>query len=220
MLYDYRQIGSPFALQANETCSVIHFRKGDRSINEQIDVFELCRNSSKARKDSSIQCPDKHDLKIGRCINWGSALDMGCSNFPFAAVKLHHGLNKVSRLVGPNKKTVLIMTDEDEWLQHQLDQNPDLIKGWNIRFFPRIASEATNLHQGAGGRDGTYNGVRFYASMKLVQQCEAFIGHFGSAATHNFFASMCVENNGTQGVCPPAYDLRLLGKEIGFHIPE
>ena len=132
-------------------------------------------------------------------------------------MQLKHALAKIPRLVGPLKKTVLLLTDEDEWLHQELEENAELIKGWNIRTFPRTANNSfVGNVRGSSGRDGTYNGVRFFATMKLVQQCEAYVGHFGSAMAHTIFSSMCIQSNGTMGVCPPAYDFRLLRKEYNL----
>lgn len=48
-------------------------------------------------------------------------------------------------------------------------------------------------------------GVRLQASLKAVQQCSAFMGHFGSAMTRMMWSAMCVESGMYYGICPPAF---------------
>lgn len=60
-------------------------------------------------------------------------------------------------------------------------------------------------------RNATENGVTLYASLKLVKQCKAFIGHFGSGISSMLYSSMCIEHSGLHGVCPPYYDFQTSG---------
>ena len=50
--------------------------------------------------------------------------------------------------------------------------------------------------------------VDFWASVKLAQQCEAFVGHFSSASTVLVYNSMCYRHGYSTFLrCPDAYDL-------------
>jgi hypothetical protein len=55
---------------------------------------------------------------------------------------------------------------------------------------------------------GTTSGVYFHAMIELVQQCDGFIGHFGSGIGWMLYRSMCYRNNLGMALCPPVYDLR------------
>eukprot|EP01033_Poteriospumella_lacustris_P013069 gene13069-9359_t len=60
------------------------------------------------------------------------------------------------------------------------------------------------------GRRGLAGGVHFFASMQLLQQCEAFVGHFDSGVAWMMYTAMCHRHRGLVAVCPPVFDLRHL----------
>lgn len=60
------------------------------------------------------------------------------------------------------------------------------------------------------GRRGLAGGVHFFASMQLLQQCEAFVGHFDSGVAWMMYTAMCHRHRGHVAVCPPVFDLRQL----------
>lgn len=66
----------------------------------------------------------------------------------------------------------------------------------------------------AFGRSGLTGGIHFFASMAMLQQCEAFIGHFDSGVAWLMYAAMCHRHHGRVGMCPPMFDLRKLSE---FH---
>lgn len=60
------------------------------------------------------------------------------------------------------------------------------------------------------GRRGLAGGIHFFASMQLLQQCEAFVGHFDSGVAWMMYTAMCHRHRGLVAVCPPVFDLRHL----------
>lgn len=76
---------------------------------------------------------------------------------------------------------------------------------------PHHISESQALYK-QFGRQSLAGGVHFFASLQLLQQCEAFVGHFDSGVAWMIYSSMCRMHRGgdIQGVCPPMFDLRKL----------
>lgn len=54
---------------------------------------------------------------------------------------------------------------------------------------------------------GTGSGVLLHGSFVASKQCEAFVGHFGSAIAGVIYSAMCMGHNGTLGICPPTFNM-------------
>lgn len=208
MLHEYRQETQPYVLPEGVPCTAVHFRKGDRRIRN-VDMIEYCHNLTRARDgEDGVECYDPDTQKMGPCMSWDDAEDLECNSFPFGALELKHAIDNIEPLVGPEKKNILILTDEIGWLNDHIasQEGSGVLKGYKIYMFPNPADAGSTVKN----RGGTAQAVHYFASMRLVQQCESFMGHFASGATYNFYASMCVEHNGMRGVCPPSFDFRRL----------
>ena len=209
MLHKFRGKFKPPLLERTE-CVVAHVRKGDRGIYN-VNITEYCYNMSKG-----LPCMSRNG-ELGWCNT-----DTGCKGVPFALVNLEHVITKVPLLLGPNMRNLLVFTDDMNWLQSEIKllKEKNLYTDWNFYYLevPHDSLTADHVHKGwVRYGKGTESGLYLHASLALAKQCNAFIGHFGSAATSLFYHNMCHFHRGVEGICPPAYDL---SKGLEFVAPK
>ena len=70
--------------------------------------------------------------------------------------------------------------------------------------------------QSITNRNSIHSHMFMGASIELVRQCEAFVGHFGSETTHMYFNAMCLTHAGTTGLCPPVADLNYINSKKNY----
>ena len=120
---------------------------------------------------------------------------------PFGALSLDHFLN-ASRVLLPENRNVFMMTDDPKWLSREMQkyyasrkQHAD--DTMHI-FMPSIRPN----HRG-----GTFNSsVDFWASITMARQCQAVVGHMGSAAFVVIYNNLCYYHDNQFFKCPPVYD--------------
>lgn len=132
---------------------------------------------------------------------------MGCfSGLPFGAATLEHYIN-ASKVVLPSNRNLFVLTDDEPWLKPELERYRARVLMGSIpkhEAFNIIAYPAGEGHREASS-DAT---VDFWASIKLAQQCQGFVGHFSSTATLLVFRSMCYRHGNHNFLsCPPAFDI-------------
>ena len=182
--------------QEQPKCTAIHVRRGDRSINME----------GKAMRDWCQQWlpftnwDNCTSHSTGQRMACQTLSDYGCfSNNPFGALTLNDYLNASWGLL--KTRNVFVLTDAAAWLDKE---RTTVDKAWSIY------SIASN-----GGKDrsndtprATMNGVEYHASMRMAQNCQAFVGHWGSGVSHMIYNAMCWrQGNTVLAHCPPAKDM-------------
>jgi hypothetical protein len=180
--------------EPQERCVAAQVRRGDRVL-PGMDMKEYCK-----RKDAGA--------------------DFGCANVPFASVTLHHILQSAGKLVDPAVRTIVVSTDDEEWLQGEKVIAQKMHPEWKIISLgaPKtegFSSKADN-YQYMRHVAGTASGVLLYGSIELSRQCEGFVGHFGCGGTMLFYKAMCSRHNHRDNVCPPSFDVRSI-QELNVH---
>ena len=146
--------------------------------------------------------------------------DLGCLNVPFGSITLRHIIEQAERLVDDSVRHLVISTDDEPWLRQQIRQLAVSHPQWRVVYVaaPRRPEDIKKRFPGEPWRDeylytrymgGTESGVLLYSSWQLTQQCEAFVGYTLSMMSNLMYHLMCIAHNGTEGVCPPAYDMKL-----------
>jgi hypothetical protein len=99
-------------------------------------------------------------------------------------------------------KNVFVLTDAAEWLQNERKKIVD--KEWKI-YSISSHGEKDRRHD---SDEATLHGVEYHASLRVAQQCQAFVGHWGSGVTHQVYQAMCFQHHTYLGQCPPTFDMR------------
>jgi hypothetical protein len=179
-----------------ERCMAAQVRRGDRA-PEGVDMRTYCQS-----KDAGA--------------------DFGCQGVPYASVTLHHILESAAKIVDPSVRTIVVSTDDEEWLEEEKIKVKETHADWKIVNVaaPKLGSSNKNANYdfmrfGAG----TSSGVLLYGSIELSRQCEGFVGHFGCGGTMMFYKAMCARHSQWDNVCPPSFDVRSI-EELNVHIPE
>lgn len=191
---DARQRGLP-PLMGGIPCTGIHIRRGDR-MYDGVDMNTFCKNYTH-NGQGWANCTNIHTGELYSCLD---LQDKGCFGVrPFGGITLQDYLDRAWRL--HKTRHVFIMTDADDWLlqeREKIDQNV-----WKLY---SIAShghhDREHMHVNA-----TAHGVAYFASIRIMQQCQAFVGHWGSAVSHMVFEAMCFSHHLSVGVCPSAADI-------------
>lgn len=205
-------------------CVAAHIRRGDR-IHYGINMTAWCNNATHDSMTQNVslhyQCMYPSALTLSPC-NFGHMEDLGCLNAPFGAITLQHIVDKIPILIEPVIYDVLILTDDVLWLKGEIQSMKALSPQWRFHYLhdpaiesyaslpkDRIVQEYTRIST-CRFRENMYTscGALFQASLQLVQQCSAFIGHYGSGVPSLLYSSMCIEHAGRYGTCPPQYDMR------------
>jgi hypothetical protein len=201
LLHDfYHETEPPF--YTNSSCVTVHMRRGDRILKD-MDMNEYCK---KCRLDKN-------------CIG-----DLGCEKVAFGQLDIFHVIEKVDILLnfknGKKVRNLVVMTDDPKWLMNETIKLKQKHPEWNVYSLGLPKDLMTNIDEknDSTARDGipsTASGVELFASRQLIQQCSAFIGHFGSSAASLLFESMCLKHNGWVHTCPPVYNF-----EMGLDLPK
>jgi hypothetical protein len=189
-------------------CIAAHVRRGDRIVYGE-NMTDYCKTHQSHR-------------------------DAGCGGqVPFGLVSLDGVVKKAELLVNRNstntedigkkkKYNLLIASDDPFWLEEQkeLYDNAHLDSDWNIvTIFPSSEFNFTrttfenqekylNAIRFIRYLGKTKSGVLFHSTIQLFQECDGFLGHFGSGVAWMLYRAMCHRNNLGKGICPPVYDLR------------
>jgi hypothetical protein len=229
-----------FKSSIENTCTAIHFRRGDRATAmDRNDIREICYNMTHEPK----MCLD-YNQQLHPC---NTVDDYGCSNVPFGLLQLNTSLGHIESLIGPSPSSsssshsttsshhhthhpapsrhhVILLSDDYEWLVTEVEKlkysNPSLYQKYHYHIPPpdmlsqplhtesRHHDESFKDYFFMRANSGTQSGVYFHSSIKLIQQCNSFIGHMGSSVTRLFYSMMCHRHNGLEGYCPPLYNLQ------------
>jgi hypothetical protein len=146
--------------------------------------------------------------------------DKGCSVVPFQSVTLEHVVDSAEKLVEPTVRTVIVTTDDEEWLNEQREALRTTRPSWTV-----LNLKAPHSKGKEGGDDykymrygaGTASGILLHGSIELSRQCEAFVGHFGCGSTVLVYRSLCAQHNHREYVCPPSFDVRTIPELIIHH---
>lgn len=223
LIHEMRVRSTPH-FHANTPCIAVHIRRGDR-IRAGIDMLQFCANVTYDKNETNtvkrgcvnINNPDE----FGECPKEVNQ-DLGCKTVPFEAVRLKHVIAKIPRLVNPPIHDLLVFSDDAIFIHEQAQELAKTSPEWKIHTLktPDLPPNVDmveyhknfRVYEKAVGHTrrfaGTESGVLFQTSLRSVQQCSAFIAHFGSGVASLFYHSMCVEHAGRYGICPPAYDFR------------
>lgn len=184
---------------ASDRCVAAQVRRGDRAM-PGVNITEFCLK------------PENRDS------------DMGCANVPFASVSLTHIVDSAAKLVDPTVRSIIVTTDDEEWLDQQRKVLRSTRPDWQV--FNLRAPTHSSVGAAKGSDDsyaymrygaGTASGVLLHGSIELSRQCEAFVGHFGCGGTMLVYKSMCTQHNHREYVCPPAFDVRTIKELIIPH---
>jgi hypothetical protein len=224
---------SSVPFKSTDTCTAIHFRRGDRATAmDHNDIREICYNMTHEPK----LCLD-YNQQLHPCNNvddYGcSSVPFGILQLHTSLAHIesligptlssssssHHHTHHPA----PSRHHVILLSDDYQWLVTEVGKlkysNPSLFQKYNY-LIPPPDMLSQPLHSESRHHDesfkdyffmransGTQSGVYFHSSIKLIQQCNSFIGHMGSSVTRLFFAMMCHKHNGLEGYCPPLYNL-------------
>lgn len=197
----WREMFQKYQLQTlNEeesTCTAIHIRRGDRSLNMEGQAMRDWCNQWLPFA-SWDNCTSHTTGESQSCQGLS---DYGCfSKNPFGALGLKDYLDAAWAL--QETRDVFVFTDDATWLERE---RKAVDQAWRIY---SIASDGSKDRENNTPR-ATMNGVEFHASLKMAQTCQAFVGHWGSGVTHMVHNAMCYKHgNAVMGICPPTMDLR------------
>lgn len=237
LVHEMRSRNKPY-FTSNIPCIAVQLRRGDRS-GYGINMNEFCSNSSydsELTKHNDLTTPRRgcvnfyNHSEFDKCPDYEGLQDFGCYTVPFGSVTLQNVVDKVQLLVNPIIYDLLVFTDDPIWLEEEIQSLSKRAPQWRIHALksPTLPSEYTSEYIHAtvqnyikaidyvrsGG--ATASGIYLQSSLRLAQQCSAFISHFGSGVASLFYAAMCIQHGNKYGVCPPQYDLRW-GLENDFH---
>lgn len=183
-----------------DRCVAAQIRRGDRAM-PGTNITEFCLKPE--NKDS----------------------DMGCATVPFASVTLEHVVASAAKLVEPSVRTLIVTTDDEEWLDQQRQDLRASHPEWRVLNL-KAPTHSTGAAPAKGSGEsydymrfgaGTASGVLLHGSIELSRQCEAFVGHFGCGGTMLVYKSMCARHNHREYVCPPSFDVRTIPELIIPH---
>eukprot|EP01038_Epipyxis_sp_PR26KG_P013039 gene13039-17475_t len=220
LIQSFRESMSP-PLYPSSSCTTVHIRRGDRVLYG-INMSQWCHNVT---HHGLCQSEDKNQLnKCGD--NDGG--DFGCKTVPFGSITIDDIVSKVPLLLGPGpqKRNIIIFSDDPVWVEEQIKNYKIIHPEWTLYSFSSLKYSSDVIdHKSSSveiAKKGYYklryaaetdSGVYFHASLKLAQQCDAMIGHIGSAVTQMFHAVMCIQHGHKKGVCPPMYNLEWMRHE-------
>eukprot|EP00597_Dinobryon_sp_UTEXLB2267_P010756 CAMPEP_0170101536 /NCGR_PEP_ID=MMETSP0020_2-20130122/2312_1 /TAXON_ID=98059 /ORGANISM="Dinobryon sp., Strain UTEXLB2267" /LENGTH=286 /DNA_ID=CAMNT_0010324641 /DNA_START=650 /DNA_END=1508 /DNA_ORIENTATION=- len=202
VINDFRATRTP-VFHPNMSCVAVHVRRDDRAL-PGVDMMEWCRNHTKI--DSNGRKMETGLWIDGTNLTDGQWADMGCgAQLPYGAATLEHFLN-ASRVLMPHNRNVFMMTDDPKWLKAEVKKYYSLRRHQHHHdtmhiFFPSVRPN----HRG-----GTFNSsIDFWASIAIARQCQAIVGHRGSAALNSStgtFASSTTINSSNAHQCSVLVD--------------
>ena len=138
--------------------------------------------------------------------------DLGCfAKHSFGELTLVDFLTRGQTLL-PSAKTAFVMTDDGDWLEEQIRLLPhsnSSVAHWKIG---RLAAQVEARNEYRTDKlavNNTRYSVDFWTSISAARQCQAFVGHFGSALSYFVYAAMCFAHDGRLGHCPLEYDFNI-----------
>jgi hypothetical protein len=168
-------------------CAVAHIRRGDRILDgiDAVGHEEYCRQHIVVyQPDGSHQCIDI--TNGNKSMDCSTLLDLGCLRNArkgiFGALTLNDYMEAIQMI--SNIRRVFVMTDDVSWLEKQIPlSDPD--KKWTFyyidnRFVKRYDSKS---------------GLYYMTGIKLAQECDVFVGHFGSGVSKQIYEAMCTYHN-------------------------
>lgn len=119
-------------------------------------------------------------------------------------------------------RNILLLSDDYDWILQETkkiqENTSSPFHNWNFYHPPPPSSlleKQTKEHHNSfqkyhliRSEGGTASGIYLQATFQLVQQCSAFLGHFGSSFTGLLYAIMCHRHRGLEGICPPMFDIK------------
>lgn len=180
-----------FRDQEKHPCVAVQIRRGDRILKaskEEVEKF----------------CKDHPD-----------GGDKGCRSIPFEFIGLVNVTRAARTLVADNVRNLVVMTDDEAWLQEQKALLKEQDSEWDVYEMRAPWLEDGDFSKAEEkfkkqGRSGLLAGVHLLSSIALLQQCQAVVGHFDSGVPWMLYAAMCFQHGGTQGICPAMMDLRTI----------
>eukprot|EP00597_Dinobryon_sp_UTEXLB2267_P019130 CAMPEP_0201114624 /NCGR_PEP_ID=MMETSP0812-20130820/78496_1 /ASSEMBLY_ACC=CAM_ASM_000668 /TAXON_ID=98059 /ORGANISM="Dinobryon sp., Strain UTEXLB2267" /LENGTH=361 /DNA_ID=CAMNT_0047378269 /DNA_START=149 /DNA_END=1234 /DNA_ORIENTATION=- len=199
VIHDFRSTRTP-VFHPNISCVAVHVRRDDRAL-PGVDMMEWCSNHTivdgNGRKThTGMWIDNKNKLSFGQ---WA---DMGCgAQLPYGAATLEHFLN-ASRVLMPHNRNVFMMTDDPKWLRAEVrkyhSKHKHQADAMHI-FFPPIRPN----HRG-----DSYNAsIDLWSSITLARQCQAVVGHLGSAAFNFIYRNLCFYHDNQFLKCPPRFSI-------------
>lgn len=188
-----------YQLSSHSHCVAAHIRRGDRSILG-MNMTEYCEK--------------------------GGHEDYGCRSVPFGSVALISVIKKAEMLADKQNRNLFVATDDPLWLEVEIlnlkKQGFFERSSWRVYALPppvpiQNITELVKDHQkyedylrSVRFAGGTASGVYLFGSVKLMQQCSAFVGHLGSGISWTLYRSMCYKHGQGKYIatCPPFYDVR------------
>lgn len=176
-----------------EFCVAAHIRRGDR-INYEKNITQHCKEN-----------PNDNDRGCG-------------AEVPFANVDIPLVIKHAEQMLTGPSRHLFVTTDDPKWLEEQVELlDPKVKQRWKIHSIPwehayaasyssATPEEKHKTYYHMRSQAGTQSGVHFFASLKLMQSCDGFVGHFGSAVSWMIHNMMCAQHSIYQGVCPPTHD--------------
>lgn len=188
------------------SCTAIHIRKDDRVLKDT-DMIEWCLNHTKLSSDGSGYTHTGLNRFGSGEISLGEWHDMGCSMvMPYGAASLMHFIN-ASLIIEPEEKNLFIMTDDKEWLKHEMAHFHHIkhtdarLRNLNIFTFPAREKHRT--------QHDSIVSAEFWASMAIATQCSSLVGYVhASAAANIIYRYMCFYHNFKFLACPKLYTFR------------
>lgn len=178
----------------NASCVAAHIRRGDRIPNDG-NVTKYC-----------AEHPNDFEKACG-------------SKVEFGLLKLDHITKHAERVVAPHVRTLFVATDDLAYLKSEMHRLEAANSPWKIAYVPWLGPEDVDLTPGLSEKEqqeryhkmrhngGAISGAQYFASMKVLRKCEAFVGHFASAVSHMIYHQMCERHAQYVGMCPPRYNL-------------
>jgi hypothetical protein len=224
LVHEMRSSSKPH-FHPHTPCVAVHIRRGDRIV-PGVNMTEFCANATyDENPEHTVKrgCVELGDpRRLGKCNKVMDYQDYNCHRIPFDAVKLHHIIDKVPRLIQPTIYDLVVFSDDPFFLDDEIKELAATDPRWRIHTLPSPKIPSTidmskvrthrEVYLDAMNRirhGGTDSGVFFQSSLHLAQQCSAFIAHYGSGVASLFYHAMCAEHAGRYGVCPPTYDMRV-----------
>lgn len=182
----------------------VHIRRSDRTL-KGVNMTDFCYHLLVQRFTHVKQNCTYEGGVVMECA--GNENLFGCDQFddvPVGAVTLDSVVQEAELLIGPSIRNMIVFSEELDWLEHQILINAKLHPEW--RFF--TMDSPGHETKFASRSIGTAAGVFFHATIDMVQECDALLGHFTSGVPMTFAGAMCHHHAGMEGICPPVYNLK------------
>ena len=207
LIDDFRASRTP-VFHPNMTCVAVHVRRDDRAIPGE-NMFDWCKNHTKVNDRGEMR--ETGRWTDGSYLTSGKWMNMGCNKkVPFGAASLEHFLN-ASRVLMPENRNVFMMTDDPKWLKSEVRKYYSTRRHHKSSSSVRGGQDTFNIFTPAirpNHRGGTFNSsIDFWASITMARQCQAVVGHLGSAAFVVIYNNLCYFHDNRFFQCPPLYDI-------------